>query len=289
MNFTRDPIIETIITPKEGYKLIIRNTKGSGAEEYAVDAVEVVSYGQSFFFRSLERPKAFLVPVTDYEVIEVRDTKVMLKTPTMEKSVKIGGGKEAVLGKEKEDVEEEAQKVKKVERRRQRRKRVAEDRKEKKEPPKAEPQQEMKGGGGAEKDETKVSSGTSPLIPPPSGLISDKYRQEKIQEIPEGDLFSNEVEKSAEEEKISLFPQESEPQELPPSINQEKSSEENLEPGFGANNFQGEQEDSEGKVEPISTEPPAPDLFEESTEDKGTTPMFIPGKSSDTDEDEPVF
>lgn len=49
MNFTREPIIETIITPKDGYKLVVRNSKGDSQEEYHVDAVEVVSFGHSFF------------------------------------------------------------------------------------------------------------------------------------------------------------------------------------------------------------------------------------------------
>ena len=75
MNFTREPIIETIISPKDGYKLLVRNSKGENFEEHYVDAVEVVSFGRAFFFRSMERPKAFLVPVSDYEILEVKDTE----------------------------------------------------------------------------------------------------------------------------------------------------------------------------------------------------------------------
>lgn len=93
MNFTREPIIETIITPKEGFKLLIKNSKNGGSEEYSVDAVEVVSFGHSFFYRSLERPKSFLLPITDYEVIEAKETRVVLKNVPLEKSIKIGGGK----------------------------------------------------------------------------------------------------------------------------------------------------------------------------------------------------
>ena len=37
MHFTREPIIETVITPKEGSKLLIRNSKGGGKEDYFVD------------------------------------------------------------------------------------------------------------------------------------------------------------------------------------------------------------------------------------------------------------
>lgn len=95
MDFTREPIIETVITPKEGCKLVVRSSKSAGQEEHFVDAVEVVSFGASFFFRSLERPKAFLVPASDYEVLEVREARMVLKNVGLERSIKIGGGREA--------------------------------------------------------------------------------------------------------------------------------------------------------------------------------------------------
>ena len=77
MDFTREPIIETIITPKEGCKLVVRSSKSAGQEEYFVDALEVVSFGGQSFFRSLERPKAFLVPTSDDEVLEVREARMV--------------------------------------------------------------------------------------------------------------------------------------------------------------------------------------------------------------------
>ena len=92
MNFTREPIIETIITPKEGYKLTVKCTKG-GASEYNVDAIEVVNFGTALFYRSLERPKAFLLPMSDFEVLETKETRVAIKSASVEKSVKIAGGK----------------------------------------------------------------------------------------------------------------------------------------------------------------------------------------------------
>jgi hypothetical protein len=95
VNFTREPIIETVITPREGHKLVVRSSKGNGQEDYYVDAVEVVSFGHSFFFRSLEKPKSFLVPVSDYEILELRETRMVLKNVPAERSVKIGGGREA--------------------------------------------------------------------------------------------------------------------------------------------------------------------------------------------------
>ncbi len=80
MDFTREPIIETVITPREGYRLVVRSSKGAGSEEHFVDALEVVSFGSGIFFRSLERPKPFIVPVADYEVLEVREPRMVLKT-----------------------------------------------------------------------------------------------------------------------------------------------------------------------------------------------------------------
>ena len=62
MNFTREPIIETVITPREGCKLVVRSSKANGQEDYFVDAVEVVSFGRSLFFRSQERPQVLYGP-----------------------------------------------------------------------------------------------------------------------------------------------------------------------------------------------------------------------------------
>jgi hypothetical protein len=76
--FTREPIIETVITARNGYRLSVRNSK-SPVEELLVDALEIVSFGQALFFRCVERPKAFLFPVSDYEVSEVRETRLVLK------------------------------------------------------------------------------------------------------------------------------------------------------------------------------------------------------------------
>ncbi len=95
MNFTREPIVETIISAKEGYKLSIKSSKHVAAEEYLVDAVEVVSFSGALFYRCSEKPKPFFLPIHDYEVQEVREAKLTIRSPIMEKSIKIGGGKEA--------------------------------------------------------------------------------------------------------------------------------------------------------------------------------------------------
>jgi hypothetical protein len=107
VDFTREPIIETIITPKEGYKLVIKSSKSAGQEEYFADAVEIVAFGKALFFRSLERPKAFLVPVSDYEILEVREARMVLKNAGLDRSIKIGGGREGGA-KAPREVEKEA-------------------------------------------------------------------------------------------------------------------------------------------------------------------------------------
>ena len=108
MDFTREPIIETVITPKEGCKLVVRSSKSNGQEEHFVDAVEVVSFGHSFFFRSLERPKTFLVPATDYEILEVREARMVLKNVGIDRAIKIGGGREGQMRNQREQNREQS-------------------------------------------------------------------------------------------------------------------------------------------------------------------------------------
>ena len=88
-----NPIIETIITPREGFKLVVRNSKGIGQEEYFVEAVEIVS-SRPASFCSLERPKCFMVPVSDYELLEAREARIVLKNVGMDSTIKIAGGRE---------------------------------------------------------------------------------------------------------------------------------------------------------------------------------------------------
>jgi hypothetical protein len=97
VDFTREPIIETVITPKEGCKLVVRSSHTAGQEEFFVDAVQVVSFGHSFFFRSLERPKTFMVPASDYEIVEVREPRLVLKNVGVDRSIKIAGGREGSM------------------------------------------------------------------------------------------------------------------------------------------------------------------------------------------------
>jgi hypothetical protein len=232
VNFTREPIIETIISPKEGCKLLVRSSKSGGSgEEYYVDAVEVVSFGRAFFFRSMERPKAFLVPASDYEVLEVKETRAVLKNVSHDRNIKIGGGREASLRHQQREpsperenepiVAEEAQPVqaeesslevaigarmeKRRDRRRRRHRRSEEEWSERKapeQPPPPQVEKESKVQGGGTEDETKVSSPIfSSLIPPPPTLISETLSRYKDKEFAEGAPPIKEIEEKKEKQK----------------------------------------------------------------------------------------
>ena len=102
MDFTREPIVETIITPREGFRLVIRSSKNLGQEEFAVDALEVVSFGTLCFYRHLERPRPFLVPASDYEVFEIRETRMPLKAASFDGAVRQVSPKENARAPQRE-------------------------------------------------------------------------------------------------------------------------------------------------------------------------------------------
>lgn len=169
MDFTREPIIETVISAKEGHKLLVRSSKISGAEEYNVDAVEVVSFGSVQFFRAQEKPRPFLVPVTDYEVLEMREMRLPIKSASHERTIKIASKKEG--GKKphvKETIEEKAESreegegKKKRTRRRTRRKKGEES--------------VVEETVGASEE---LPPPRKPLVPPPTTLISETISRYK--------------------------------------------------------------------------------------------------------------
>lgn len=97
MYFTREPVIETVITSREGYKLSVRNTKHFSQDPFIVEAIEVVSLGRICFFRNCDQSKPFMVPAGDYEVMEIRDAKINLKAIGLDRGIKIAGGREALI------------------------------------------------------------------------------------------------------------------------------------------------------------------------------------------------
>ena len=179
MDFTREPVIETIITPKEGHKLLIRSTINN-QEEHSVDVVEVVSFGTVFFFRSLEKPKIFLLPMTQYEVMEIRKVRAVLKKPQVEKNHKVGEGKKVVETTTKEEPVEEEGKKHERKRMRKHRNKV----------------------GKKESTEEKELSVRYTLVPPPTTLISEQISKQveryKHYLVEHGALLTEEKEVTAE-------------------------------------------------------------------------------------------
>ncbi len=182
MNFTREPILESVITPREGCKLVVRNSKVGGQEEYFVDAIEIVSFGVANFYRSLERPKSFLLPVSDYEVLETRETRMMLKAATMGEKTKRGPASPE---------EEKASKAEKKKPRRTRRRKTKEVKEEPKEEA-APPVEETEA-----KDENLAS-----ILPPPPTLIREsigRYKEMLDMKPPETEtVVTEETEEIAE-------------------------------------------------------------------------------------------
>lgn len=212
MNFTREPIIETVITPRDGCKLVIRSSKGNDQEDYFVDAVEVVSFGHSFFFRSLERPKSFLVPMSDYEVLELKETRMVLKSASPERSIKIGGGREAAPPRQREVQEERKEEkaedssseqtgvlpISPGDRKRDKRRRSRRSGRDRHEssremhPKPEQPSVESQEGSEEEvvRDEPpQAPSFISKLFPPPPTLIKETLSRYKTAETVEQDIF----------------------------------------------------------------------------------------------------
>lgn len=179
MNFTREPLVVTVITPKDGYKLVVRSSKGGGQEEFYVDSLEVISFNSYCFYRSLERPKCFMLPISDYEVIEVRETKMALKVPGVDRGIKIGGGRETSMKVAREVKEEEpvAQQLPEI----------AEEKAEKK----REKRRFRKRRRGEEQVEEHEEIRRPSLIPPPNHLISETMRYKGLPLEEENDVISD--------------------------------------------------------------------------------------------------
>lgn len=237
MNFTRDPIIETVITPREGCKLVVRSSKGTNQEDYLVDALEVVSFGHSFFFRSQERPKSFLVPVSDYEIFESKEPKMLLKNASADRSIKIGGGRDVPPRHQREasvpEIRDEApsqnvergpisdrgdRKQRDKQRRRGRRGRDRHDsygqgqeggdsfsQREEAAPMEASNEAQPETAGHVEAPKEKAPSFISKLFPPPTTLIKETLSRYKSVDPASEDLFPMNSKESVSLEENSSF------------------------------------------------------------------------------------
>ena len=213
MNFTREPIIETVITPKIGCKLVVRNSKGVDKQEYIVDAVEVVSFGTALFFRSLERPKSFLVPVSDYEIMEHKEARMVLKAAVIEKSVKIGkrDNNNAKASKDKKnETKTEDQKVERKKDKKKGRKKRPEKEIKQAEKPKIEEVISEK----PTKEEQVSPSIIRKLFPPPNKLIKENLTTFKAEGVFEDEIYPEEI---VEQEEFIIE------EEKPPFSNQKYS------------------------------------------------------------------
>ena len=243
MNFTREPIIETVITPREGCKLVVRSSKGVNQEDYLVDAVEVVSFGHSFFYRSMERPKSFLVPVSDYEILELKETRMVLKNATSDRSIKIGGGRDAPMRPREPEREESlasdraADRAPPMDRKRDKRRRGRRNHHRDRDEAFL-PQEESSSQDTASEpfgnepasmqEEPKAPSFISKLFPPPSTLIKETLsRYKQVAPDEEEDLFPPSSEEQVLfEEKDSFEETLFEPPPPPPFSEEQKNSEE---------------------------------------------------------------
>ena len=206
MDYTREPIIETVITPKDGCKLVLRNTKGASQEEYFVDAVELVTFGTTHFFRSLEKPKPFLLPTTDFEVLEVREPRLILKTSGIDRSIKISGGKEKPhkehAPKEVKEQEEKRPEEKKSEEKEQQQQPSQNERKRNRRSSRRRRDREEEGDVKAAVEQP-VEGGELPppprLIAPPPTLISETLARYRDQEQFKGAFYDREEEAKKEE------------------------------------------------------------------------------------------
>lgn len=225
MDFTREPIIETVITPREGHRLVVRSSKSAGQEEHFVDALEVVSFGNALFFRCIERPKPFIVPVADYEVLEVREPRIVLKTPVQERAPQERGPSREHAQRQKVEAEKREKEVAPVEKEpaqkdvpqkdviqeAQERPAAAEGRNERRrdrrrpfrrrrgqgrdeaEGVEGQPRQEEAAGFGEVTDESQKILSTAPMLssilPPPATLVRDDLPRLREQELYKGAFF----------------------------------------------------------------------------------------------------
>ncbi len=231
MDFTREPIIETVITPREGYRLVVRSSKNTYQEEHFVEALEVISFGSALFFRCVERPKPFIVPASDYEVLEVRETRMVLKTPIQEKSAQPEkvvqerapreSSKQKVEVEKKESVEATSPDVAPAvaeaprgDRRRDRRRSFRKRRGQARDEAGAGQTEEKMAssadseGGKEEVSDEKLLTTTpllSAILPPPTTLIRDDLP--RLKDAYKGALFFREEKETSEEDDDALLAQ----------------------------------------------------------------------------------
>lgn len=213
MDFTREPIIETVVTPRDGHRIVVRSSKNPGQEEFIVDALEVVSFSHAHFFRSLERPRAFLLPVSDYEILEIREPRLPLKAATLESATKKEVPRPAPQPKEpaaikeapvEEPVAEDQPQEGRSDRRRDKR-RAARRRRGREEGSRPEAESVPAEAVTPPPKET-VAPGITSILPPPSTLIRDDLQRLRQSEQYKGAFYSREGQNKEEDDEAPVAP-----------------------------------------------------------------------------------
>ena len=86
MEYTREPIIQSVIAAREGHKLNVSNQVGS--QLYVVDSLQVVLFGDTPFYRNIEGVQEFMCPAAHYSIEEIKESKIALKM-SKERKIKI--------------------------------------------------------------------------------------------------------------------------------------------------------------------------------------------------------
>jgi hypothetical protein len=226
VHYTREPIIESILSARDGFKLVLKNSKTVSSQEISAEVIEIVSFAGAVFYRSQDRSKNFLVPASDFEIAEVKDARLVLKNISLEKSSKLQNPpKESSFHDQELDMKEEVttsaldeneaatssntqsssqnnRMERRRERRRNRRRRHNEDRQQddKKDVAQEDNSQEPSDSfDGNESSQAPMPIPTLNLIPPPTTLISQtlaRYK-DKQQDIGPIESISIVVEESS--------------------------------------------------------------------------------------------
>ena len=83
MNFTREPIIETIITPREGYRLIVRSTNMRMKKNLPLTPSKSSPSEMPFFIAAWKSPSLFFSPLAIIKSSKERKPRCRLKTPNL--------------------------------------------------------------------------------------------------------------------------------------------------------------------------------------------------------------
>jgi hypothetical protein len=233
VHFTREPIIESILSARDGFKLVLKNSKTSNSAEISAEVIEIVSFSGSVFYRSQDRSKNFLVPAADFEIAEVKDARLVLKNISLDKSNKMQNPpkEQALQVTEDEEISESnpetdldselpkagasPSQANRLERRRERRRNRRRRHTDEKKDNATDSTSEENGAESLDKEE---SSGpmvipTLNLIPPPTTLISQTLARYK-EKYPQMENSDNNTVVVEEPSESSSFETPLEPEDL---------------------------------------------------------------------------